>query len=517
MRCPKCERELPESVKYCVYCSNILFKECPSCKRKIGFDKRVCEFCGLDIAQYEQGKKLLEEGKKLEQNWKYEEAKAQYEEIQGLPVIADEASKLLDAVLQKIKVINEQQFEGEKFLKTRLACAYRAFLRVQDLLPENEDIANKLEAIKVRLKWRAKKVWVGIGIIVIVGLGGTFYWRTNTLPVLARRGLETLLGSESLEIKNSAALVLGWHGGKTGIPVLELLANSGNEKKRVYSLSALIELNETQSVGKMREFIRGGRDVASRIAAAWSMVDFGDTTIIPELVVYLNEEDESLKMAAAVLLFNLGYSVGVPIMEEALKSGTREEKFKVLYSLYLLGDKKMLRWYEKDWTPVIRNLLWDPTPEVKVLSAFLLKEFSTGLTSQDSLAIAKILWEEFISNKSQTIILKVEEIPEINGFYVAKGIINKRGDEDIVKFSPSADAIRRKCWTALSRIELKDKTAMKEIESALNSTDKYERLYAALVMLKCGKKEAVTILKELIKDKDDFLKLNTCKLVFEFI
>ena len=160
MRCPKCERELPESVKYCVYCSNILFKECPSCKRKIGFDKRVCEFCGLDIAQYEQGKKLLEEGKKLEQNWKYEEAKAQYEEIQGLPVIAEEASKLLDAVLQKIKVINEQQFEGEKFLKTRLACAYRAFLKVQDLLPENEDIANKLEAIKVYGKKTAKKAIV---------------------------------------------------------------------------------------------------------------------------------------------------------------------------------------------------------------------------------------------------------------------------------------------------------------------------------------------------------------------
>ncbi len=516
IRCPKCERELPEGVKYCIYCETLLLKECPGCKRKIPFLKDICESCGLDIAQYEEGKKLLEDGKKLEQSWKYEEAKARYEEIKGPPVMLEEASKLLDAVIQKIKIIDEQRYKGEQYFKTHLVRAKKSFLKVQELLPNDEDIMNKLKLVEIHLKWKFKKICLGIGILIIVGLVGTFFGYTNTLSYMAKRGLETLLGSENLEIKNSSALILGWRGNKTGIPVLEVLTNSGDEKKRVYSLSALIGLGEVQSVKKLSEIIYEERSVASIIAAAWCAVDFGDTTIIPELVVYLNENNESLRIASAVLLFNLGYSVGIPTIEEILKSELYEKRVKGLYAIYLLGNKRMMGWHEESWVPLVKDLLWDSATDIRALTAFLLNEFSTDLTPQDSVAISRILWEEFMNGESQTM-MKVKEIPEINGFYIAKGIINRRGDEDIVEFSPSANIIRRRCWGALSKMELEDKTVMEEVEKALNSTEKYERLYAGLVMLKCGKRKAMPVLKELIKDKDEILKLNTCKLIFEFI
>ncbi len=516
VKCPKCERELSENVKYCIHCGILLFRECPGCKKQIPFIKDVCEFCNIDIVQYEEGKKLLKEGRKFEDNWKYEEAKAEYEKIKGPPVILEEALKLLSDVVAKIEIINDQRFKDEKFFETHLLQAKKTFLKTQELLPNDKNIADKLNLIETRLKWRFKKIWIGTGVLVVFGLSGFFFWYVNTLSCLTERKLELLLGSKNLDVKNSSALTLGWRGNKTSVPILKILANSGDERKSVYSLSALLGMGEAYAMEGMNEIAWGGRSIASRIGAAWCLVNLGDTTIIPELVAYLNGNNESLKIASAVLLFNLGYSVGISVIEQMLKSEVYENRIKGLYALYLLGNKQMLTWYEENWIPSVKDLLWDSNLDVRAIVAFLLNEFSTDLTSQDSVAITQILWEEFINNESHAM-LKIDEMPEISEFCIAKGIINKNGDENIVDFKYSANIIRKKCWRALSKIELEDKVTIKEVKEALNSTEKYERLYVSLVLLEYNKKEAIPVLKKLIKDKDEVFKLNTCKLIFEFI
>jgi hypothetical protein len=66
-------------------------------------------------------------------------------------------------------------------------------------------------------------------------------------------------------------------------------------------------------------------------------------------------------------------------------------------------------------------------------------------------------------------------------------------------------------------MELGDETIMAELVAALGSGDRYEQLYASTVLLKAGNKKSVRVLKKLLREKDEDLKLSACKLVVEFI
>ncbi|MCK4352389.1 HEAT repeat domain-containing protein [candidate division WOR-3 bacterium] len=517
MKCSKCGKNLPEDVKYCVYCGKAILMECPGCGKTILTDSEVCKFCQLNLTDYKKVIQLLKSGKELESasgGFKYEEARKIYERAAKLGVAKNKVFKLLNGATQKLRIIKAKKFDAENFLRVRkLGLAKESFLEVQKLLPKDEEIALKLELIESRIRSRAIKIRWAVIIIILLAIGVGFYSYTNSLTYLAKRGLKSLLRSEETDIRHSAILVLGEHGERAARPWLEMLANSENEQKRVCALVSLLNFGETEALPILLEIMRKGSIQAS-IGAAWALAATMDRTIAPELGVYLKGKNDALKISSATILLNLGYSSGIGVIEKSLENKKTATRFEGLYALYLLGSKEALQLFIPQESDLLRNLLEDPNDEIRLLSALLLNQFEPNLAKEDSVAIAQILWGEFAKREYSA--TEMEEISTTHPFYIAKEIIKDKGDESIMEFSPSAREIRKRCIEDLSKIELGDESVRKELEKSLTSSasdgDKYERLEAALVLFKFDKKRATRVLKELIKDKDELLKLNTCKL-----
>ena len=243
MRCSKCNKDLPDGVKFCVYCGNRILKECPSCKNIIPAEREVCEFCSLNTNIHEENLRLFETGKELEHKRDYESAKTVYEKIRGPD--AEEAARLLGAVNHKLKLITDNRAKTDECMKRRKwGKAKQCLDKVQEILPDDKDVELQLTSIGVHLRRRAIKIWSVVVVVIIIGVAVSFYRYINTPYHLATNGLIELLGSDNLEVRNSAALVLGWQGNKSSIPTLQILANSGNPGKSIYSLSALLTLND---------------------------------------------------------------------------------------------------------------------------------------------------------------------------------------------------------------------------------------------------------------------------------
>ena len=51
MKCPNCQAENREGIKFCEQCGAKLELECPNCKAKIPLDKKFCGDCGYNLSQ----------------------------------------------------------------------------------------------------------------------------------------------------------------------------------------------------------------------------------------------------------------------------------------------------------------------------------------------------------------------------------------------------------------------------------------------------------------------------------
>jgi HEAT repeat protein len=490
-----------------------MLKDCPKCGKTVATDHEACEFCNVNIGFHEENMRLAEEGKKLEHGSNYEGAKAFYEKIKDPKT--PEISQLLEQVSRKLELIDDSRTRANEFIKAKKwKKARQCFIEIQKLEPSNDFATTGLRSIRTHSKRNLRVACMVVCAIIFVTVGLGFCTRMNNVHYLATKGLRSLLDSEDLAVKNSAALVLGWQGDHVAAPTLRVLANSGDPKKSIYSSAALLGIDPSAAIPVLKGIMREG-DVALTLGAAYTLTELGDTSIVPELASYLDMPDEDLRIGASVLLFDFGYSLGIPVVQEALTDTLQSSKLKGLYALYVLGDKKILAFHEDNWAPAVKNLLWDTSAEVRLLAAFLLNEFSSNLSSQDSISIEQILWEGF-AHKDKSI-PEAEEIPDIWAFHIAKRIINRRGDEDISGSAHAVKEIRQKCNNALSRVELGDETIMAELLAALSSEDKQKQLYASIALLKAGDKKSVPVLKELLKEKDDVLKLSACKLIVEFI
>lgn len=524
MNCPECGKEISDGMNYCVWCGKRLLKECPNCHKVVLSFKPTCDFCGINFSEYEDAMHLLEEGEKFEQRYKYEEAISKYECVQRPNDMKQEAAKRIRDLSEKLAIIAKNRELGEKLMHydyhrplkgSSIKSARNAFQEIKRLIPIDEQSIRALAKLDSLSKRGRKKLLVWIILVIIVGgLLGWCQYR-NTLSYYANQGLKNLLDSQSLDIKSSASLVLAAHGKDDGIHILKTLANSNDERKRVYSLAVLLPFAEKQATYGLKDVLYNG-SVPAKIGAGWALVNHGDTSTAVRLGVELLGRNEDLKIASAVLLFNLGYSEGIPVIEDVLQGESPGLKFKTLYALYLLGDKEMLYTYVAQWAVKVKKLLQDESEEVKLLAAFLLNKFYPCLSAKDSTIIEYILWNGFLRSKEKET-PKIKELPEVNAFYIAKGIINGEGDEELTHFMPSASEIRQKCEAELSKIELGDKSAIEEAKKKMSSNDTWERLYGAIVGYRIDKRKANNVLKELTASSDEVLRLITCKLIYDFI
>ena len=51
MKCPKCESDNREGIRFCEECGAKLELECPDCKAKIPLGKKFCGECGYDLSK----------------------------------------------------------------------------------------------------------------------------------------------------------------------------------------------------------------------------------------------------------------------------------------------------------------------------------------------------------------------------------------------------------------------------------------------------------------------------------
>ncbi|MBS4016536.1 MAG: zinc-ribbon domain-containing protein [Candidatus Latescibacteria bacterium] len=52
--CPNCNKELPETSRFCNLCGTILVKICPKCNKEIPLSSKFCSHCGVLIQEFEK-------------------------------------------------------------------------------------------------------------------------------------------------------------------------------------------------------------------------------------------------------------------------------------------------------------------------------------------------------------------------------------------------------------------------------------------------------------------------------
>ncbi|MDD5530378.1 MAG: zinc ribbon domain-containing protein [bacterium] len=516
MKCPFCDKELIDNSKHCVACGKTLFKKCSVCKKVISTEDKICEFCRTDISLYEKEIRFLAEAKEFEQKHQYEKAKAKYESIQSPHLIKEATEKLkrVDSIIGKISVLKEESkklFESEHLLR-----AHKAFAELHSLLPD-DSTEKALELINAKLKarFRSKIALIVVGVVLVCG--GCWIWHINSLPVLATKELHSLLNSPNLDVRNSSALILGLRGDKKSASLLKVLSHSENEMKRIYSLAALTRLDDNSALKDLRSTLCNG-STSAKLASAWIFVNRGDTTVLPYLGYFMDSKDIDLRIGASVLLLNLKYSNGLNLIDSLLKSDSRDERFKVLYAFNLLGNKEILYNYSSDWIPYVKPLINDSSENIKVLAASMLRRFSATLTSKELTTINKTLMDNLVQT-AQTNINLTYKMPLLNPFYLVRGLATITADEDLTEIEPSVAEIRQKSLLALSKIQLGDKSILPIVRKDLISTEPWNRLYSAIVSLKLGKYRFRTnhVLRSLLKSKQEITRLNTSKLIIEFV
>lgn len=523
MKCLSCGKTVPEK-KFCVFCGARLLAHCPKCNKivEIPIDG-ACPSCNTKFLLYEEGMQLIGEAKALERRHKYEEALYKYENAQKLlssmPLtIKKEISKQIQELITKIDIVTEKRALGEKAIKTgAIVTAKKAFQEVQKIIPTDEHAKRTLTELAPLLKRKAIRAW-SLGVIV-VAIAGVIGWEgyRNTLSYCVKEELVKLLNSQSLDIRTSAAFVLAMHKKSEGVSILRILSNSNDERKRLYSLTALLPFSEAKARNDLRELLYNGSTPA-KIGAGWALINDGDTLSAVRLGVYLTGNDEDLRIASAVLLFDLGYAEGMPEIEKNLSTvpGSSVAAFKTLYAMYLLGDKDMLASHIGEWAGRVRELLKDKSEDVRLTAAFLLNKVTPNLAKEDSTLIESILWSGFLRSKDK-VTPTLKELPEVQSFYLAKDVINNEGDEELSQLLSSARQIRQVCQSELSKIELGDKGAIEVAQNRMNSNSPMEQLYGATVSYRINKLKAVSVFKKLLNTPDENIKLLACKTAYEFI
>jgi hypothetical protein len=305
--------------------------------------------------------------------------------------------------------------------------------------------------------------------------------------------------------------MLGYEGDKNAIPILRLLSNSRDPFKRIHSLVGLLMLGDEEVIPLLLQEIKEG-EVFLKIASLYAISKTNNPVIVPYLLNYLESQNVSLKVASGIMLFNMRYSMGLPVIKKILQDTVKTEKIKTLYALHLLGDKTVWRKYQKEWKEEVKKLLKDESEVVRLFSALILSETELGLSKEDSSWIAEILWKGYVRKVEE--IIKDEGVIDVSDFEVVRSIIEKKGESNFTQILNPADKVVKKCNETLANMELGDREKiMEEIQALTQSKDKVEKLYAFAVLLKEGKLRGTRWIRKLLKEGNEIFRLNVCKII----
>jgi hypothetical protein len=510
MKCSYCRKEIPENLKYCVFCGAKLLEECPKCKKNIKVGKRVCSFCGVDVPTWKRNLDYLQKGKEAEHHLNYKKAKEMYEKIKNTEI--KEGEKLLKEVEKRLAIIKKNKEEAQKWGKKKKWFKLRRVLkRIIEVKPNDEFALKELERVEKEIKKIRKRISVGVIIGIIIGGVVGWYNYEYTLRKIVIKELRKLVSSSNLEVSSASAIMLGYEGDKSGIPILRLLSNSRNSFKRIHSLVGLLMLGDEEVIPLLLQEIKEG-EIPLKIASLYAITKMKNPEIIPYLLNCVESENLSLKVCAGILLLNMKYSIGLSEIKEILQDTVKIEKIKTLYAMHLLGDKMVFRMYQKEWEDEVKKLLRDESELVQLFSALILSEKAEELSKKDSILISEILWKGYVKKMEE--IIKGEGIIDVSEFEVVRSIIEKRGESNFTRILETADKVVKKCNETLARLELEERDKIiKEIKKLTESKDRVKKLYAFAMLMKERRLKGTRWIKRLMKEGDEVFRLNVCKVI----
>jgi class 3 adenylate cyclase/tetratricopeptide (TPR) repeat protein len=117
MKCPKCQSENREGMKFCEQCGAKMELECPNCKAKIPPDKKFCGECGQELGEVTKGEEIV-----LESEGERKYVTAMFSDLSGYTAMSEkldpeEVKEIMSRIFGEIaQVVTKYEGFIEKFI-----------------------------------------------------------------------------------------------------------------------------------------------------------------------------------------------------------------------------------------------------------------------------------------------------------------------------------------------------------------------------------------------------------------
>ena len=117
MKCPKCQSENREGMKFCEQCGAKMELECPNCNAKVPPDKKFCGECGQELGEVTKGEKIV-----LESEGERKYVTAMFSDLSGYTTMSEkldpeEVKEIMSRIFGEIaQVVTKYEGFIEKFI-----------------------------------------------------------------------------------------------------------------------------------------------------------------------------------------------------------------------------------------------------------------------------------------------------------------------------------------------------------------------------------------------------------------
>jgi HEAT repeat protein len=309
-------------------------------------------------------------------------------------------------------------------------------------------------------------------------------WRGNARSLAngAKADLHELLKDQDSYTRMRAADALVWlHEGAKDVQALREFLKDQDPAVRGRAAEALVRLyQDARDVPVLRELLKD-RDPDVRRGAAEALVRLNDREAVPALRELLKDWDRWVRLHAAEALAWLGDKEAVPTLRELLDRDDILTHWRAVQALV------RVYWAAKD-VPALRGLLKDRDADVRWTAAQALVRVYWAAKDVPAL-------REFLKERDPDVRSIAAEALVLLGDKEAVPVLRELlKDQDSRVRTPAAEALVRLYEAA------KDVPALREfLKDGV-------RLRAAEALVRLNDKEAVPVLRELLKDPDSSVR-----------